>query len=77
MWIRRRIRALMWSQWRNNWRRVDVLLAAGADRDMTFNAVKQRWKGPWAASHHRVMDVTFDRAWFRKMGLPEIAYSPL
>ncbi len=76
-WIRRRLRAVMWYQWRNNWRRVDALLAAGADRNLTFIAVKQRWKGPWAAAHHPVMDKTFDTAYFHKMGLPEVAFSPL
>ena len=67
-WTRHRVRSLIWAQWRNNWRRVTELLKAGADRDLVFNTVRQRY-GEWRMGNSRVMRVTFDVAYFRRHGL--------
>lgn len=71
-WIRRRLRCLMWSQWRNNRRRVEMLRKAGADARLAFYTVRMRWKGPWAMSASHVMQRTFGPRYFREMGLHEL-----
>lgn len=67
-WLRRRLRALLWEQWKNNRKRVQKLLNRGADRDLVFLTIWQR-NGAWRAGNSRVMNVTFDKEWFREQGL--------
>lgn len=67
-WLRHRLRALQWAQWKNNWKRVDELLKQGADRDLAFQTVRQR-NGAWKAGNSRVMNVVYDKKWFRRQGL--------
>ena len=67
-WLRHRLRALLWEQWKNNRKRVDELLKQGADRDLVFQTVRQRPRA-WKAGNSRVMNVTYDKKWFRSQGL--------
>ena len=67
-WIRHRLRALLWEQWKNNRRRVGELLKRGADRDLVFETIWQRFKA-WRGGNSRVMNVVFDKGWFRRQGL--------
>ena len=67
-WIRHRLRALLWEQWKNNRRRVGELLKRGADLDLVFETIWQRFKA-WRGGNSRVMNVVFDKVWFRRQGL--------
>jgi len=71
-WIRRRLRNLLWAQWRNNWRRAEELLKAGLDPTFVFYTVRQRWKGPWAMSNSSAMKQAFGPGYFRQLGLHEL-----
>jgi RNA-directed DNA polymerase len=70
-WIRHRLRTLMWAQWRNNWRRVEVLLRAGAERDLVFASVRLQ-RGAWHMGNSRVMNTTFPKSFFRQAGLTNL-----
>ena len=71
-WMRHRLRALLWEGWKNNRKRVEELLKQGADRDLVFQTIWQRFKA-WRGGNSRVMNVVFDRAWFRRQGLFSLA----
>ena len=52
--------------------RIEELLKQGADRDLVFQTIWQRFKA-WRGGNSRVMNVVFDRAWFRRQGLFSLA----
>ncbi len=49
-WIRRRLRALVWKQWKNRRTRVGELLKRGVARNFAVTTGCAR-KGPWRMSH--------------------------
>jgi RNA-directed DNA polymerase len=71
-WIRRRLRCLVWVQWRTMRRRVGELERRGVAKSTAFAAVKSL-KGPWRLSLSNAMNEAFGKARFRSLGLVSMA----
>jgi RNA-directed DNA polymerase len=71
-WIRRRLRCVIWKQWKTFRRRRNGLIARGlSERDAVSAAFRSN--GPWRLSHTRAMNVAFSNAYFDSLGLPKLA----
>jgi RNA-directed DNA polymerase len=67
-WIRRRLRALYWKQWKTPKRRLKELLARGVNYELARNT-SGSGKGPWAMSRTKALSYAFPNAYFRASGL--------
>lgn len=67
-WVRHKLRALLWRQWKRNYTRAKNLMRAGlSERRAWLSATNGR--GPWwngSASH---MNAAYPKSWFDRMGL--------
>lgn len=71
-WIRRRLRCVIWKQWKTFRRRRKGLVARGLDERAAALA-SYRSNGPWRLSHTKAMNVAFSNAYFDSLGLPTLA----
>ncbi len=67
-WVRRRLRCLMWVQWKTVRRRIAGLRSLGTSLRAAFEMI-QSPKGPWRLSLTGTMHRAFDKAYFRSLGL--------
>jgi RNA-directed DNA polymerase len=67
-WMRRRLRCLIWVQWRTRRRRIGGLCRLGVAKSAAFAAARTP-KGPWRLSASRALHDAFGKARFRAMGL--------
>ena len=67
-WIRRRLRAVLWKQWKNRRTRVRELLKRGVSRDYAVTTGCAR-KGPWRMSWVKWVHIALPDAFFEKFGL--------
>jgi RNA-directed DNA polymerase len=67
-WIRRRLRCIVWVQWRTRARRHAELRRLGAGERAADTAVFSP-KGPWRASTTRALHETFTKRRFQRLGL--------
>ncbi len=71
-WIRRRLRALIWKQWKNRRKRVRELLKRGIFRRYALTTGCAR-KGPWRISHAgsviKWVQIALPDAYFTSLGL--------
>lgn len=67
-WIRRRLRAYLWKQWKTNRRRFTELTKLGINRRLARAAAGSS-KGCWAMSHVKATDMALNRAFFAQAGL--------
>jgi RNA-directed DNA polymerase len=68
-WLRRKLRCILWRQWKRPRTRAHALLARGLDRERAL-ASASNGRGPWwnaGASH---MHAAYPAAYFRNLGLP-------
>jgi group II intron reverse transcriptase/maturase len=67
-WIRRRIRVIIWRQWKRPWRRYKGLIKAGLpeeqSRKSAFNG-----RGAWWNSGAKHMNIAIRKKYFEKLGL--------
>ena len=67
-WIRRRLRLILWRQWKRNWTRRNKLMAAGLTEpraaESAFNG-----RGPWWNSGASHMNHAFPKRYFQKLEL--------
>jgi RNA-directed DNA polymerase len=67
-WIRHKLRALLWRQWKRNHTRAKNLMRAGlSERRAWLSATNGR--GPWWNSGASHMNETYPKSWFDRMGL--------
>lgn len=71
-WIRRRLRSVKWHQWKRGRTRFEELRKRGVDYDMAAITAGRR-HSPWRASLTRAMSQALPNAYFRNLGLPELA----
>jgi RNA-directed DNA polymerase len=73
-WVRRRLRCLVWTQWRTGRRRYIALRQHGIDPSpaATTTAAARR-HGPWRLSRHPVLQAALSNAFFAAGGLPVLA----
>jgi len=71
-WIRRRLRCVIWKQWKTFRRRRRGLIARGLDERAAALAAS-RSHGPWRLSHTKAMNAALPNAYFDSLGLPTLA----
>jgi RNA-directed DNA polymerase len=67
-WIRRRLRAYLWKQWKTIGRRYAELRKLGVRRQLATAAAGSS-KGCWAMSHVKALDVALTKVFFANAGL--------
>ena len=73
-WVRRRLRALAWTQWRTGRRRYRALRARGLSPALAATtAASARAHGPWRLSRHPVLQAALSVRFFAAHGLPTLA----
>lgn len=68
-WTRRRLRCLIWQQWKGSARRFAELVRRGANREEAAKLVGSS-DGPWHLSRTPLLNQLFTRSWFLQHGLP-------
>ena len=68
-WTRRRLRCLIWQQWKGSARRFEELVCRGANREEAAKLVGSS-DGPWHLSRTPLFNQLFPRSWFLQRGLP-------
>jgi len=71
-WLRRRLRAIAWKQWKRGRRRFAELQRRGVGRDLAAQTAGSP-HGPWRLSHSPALSVAMSNAYFRLLGLPSVA----
>ena len=67
-WVRRRLRALVWKQWRNRRTRIRNLMARGINRESALTTGCAR-KGPWRMSRVYWVHLALPDTYFAEIGL--------
>ena len=70
-WIRRRLRALLWQQWRTWRNRTRMLVYLGVPRGRAAEAAAAS-RGPWAMSTHPALQEAMGLEFFDHLGLPRL-----
>jgi len=70
-WIRRRLRALVWKQWKRGRKRYQELRRRGVDHDLAARAASSG-HGPWRMALTPAMHVALPNAFFTALGLPSL-----
>ena len=71
-WIRRRLRAVVWQQWKRFGRRVKELQKRGVSRDWAVRTASSGL-GPWRLSHEPTICQALPNVFFDTLGLPRLA----
>jgi len=67
-WIRRRLRLILWRQWKRAWTRRKRLMAAGLSEEQAVMSAFNR-RGPWWNSGAPHMNAALSKKFFDKIGL--------
>jgi RNA-directed DNA polymerase len=70
-WIRRRLRMLLWQQWRTWRNRARMLRSLGIPRGRAAEAAASS-TGPWAMSHHPAVQSALTVKYFAALGVPQL-----
>jgi RNA-directed DNA polymerase len=70
-WIRQRLRAIIWRQWKRGKTRYQELRKRGISRYQAAVAAGAP-KGPWRMAHHATVQQAFPNAYFDSLGLPKL-----
>jgi RNA-directed DNA polymerase len=70
-WVRRRLRAALWRQWRTQRRRRAMLLQLGVRGRLADNTAASGL-GPWHLAHSQALNIALSNAFFRDRGLPSL-----
>lgn len=70
-WIRRRLRSVVWKQWKRGPRRFAELVARGVGKDLAAQTAGSP-HGPWRLARSPALHVALPHAYFRELGLPEL-----
>lgn len=71
-WIRRRLRCVIWKQWKRGRTRYPEMRKRGVGH-VTAAVMAGSAHGPWRASRSRAMGTALPVGYFRGLGLPELA----
>jgi RNA-directed DNA polymerase len=71
-WIRRRLRSVIWKQWKRGRRRFAELRRRGIGRDLAAQTAGSP-HGPWRISRSPALAIAFPNAFFDSHGLPRLA----
>jgi len=67
-WIRRRLRAIPWKQWKRGRTRYKKLRRRGVGRELAARAAGSP-HGPWRLSHSPALNIAFPTAFFAALGV--------
>jgi RNA-directed DNA polymerase len=67
-WIRRRLRAIPWKQWKRGRTRYKKLRRRGVGRELAARAAGSP-HGPWRLSHSPALNIAFPKAFFAALGV--------
>ncbi|HAA14196.1 MAG TPA: group II intron reverse transcriptase/maturase [Cytophagales bacterium] len=67
-WIRRRLRVIIWRQWKRNWRRLKNLMKLGLSEERAVRSAFNG-RGPWWNSGASHMNQALNNQYFEKMDL--------
>ena len=70
-WVRLRLRAALWRQWKTPRRRRAALLALGVGPQLASNTAGSG-RGPWYLARSKALCVGLSNAYFRSLGLPSL-----
>jgi RNA-directed DNA polymerase len=70
-WVRLRLRAALWRQWKTHRRRRAMLLHLGVRRRLAENTAASS-RGPWHLAYSKALSVALSNAYFRSCGLPSL-----
>jgi RNA-directed DNA polymerase len=70
-WLRRRLRAVIWKQWKRGKMRFRKLCAHGISRDLAAQTAGSPL-GPWHIANSPAMSFALPRAYFDSLGLPRL-----
>src|SRR5215813_9403996 len=70
-WIRLRLRAALWRQWKTPRRRRAALLALGVRPRLASNTAGSG-RGPWYLARAKALSVGLSNAYFKSLGLPSL-----
>src|SRR3989441_7885595 len=70
-WVRLRLRAAMWRQWKTQRRRRAMLIQLGVRGILAGNTAASG-RGPWHLAHSKALNVGLSNAYFLSRGLPSL-----
>ena len=70
-WVRLRLRAALWRQWKTPRRRRAELIALGVTERLASNTAGSG-RGPWHLARSKALSVGLSNAYFRSLGLPSL-----
>jgi RNA-directed DNA polymerase len=71
-WVRRRLRNLIWKQWKRGRVRFRELIGRGVGKDLAAQTAGSS-HGPWRISKSPALSYAFPNAFFKRLGLPSLA----
>jgi RNA-directed DNA polymerase len=74
-WVRRRLRAAIWQQWKRHAARYRELTRRGVPR-WVAQSVAASSRGPWPLSRSRAVQTALPNAFLRSLGLPSLVTAP-
>ena len=75
-WLRRRLRSLVWKQWKRGRRRYAELIRRGVQRDLAAQTAGSS-HGPWRLAASPALHLALPTAYFAALGLPPLHVSPI
>jgi RNA-directed DNA polymerase len=70
-WVRRRLRAALWRQWKTPRRRCTMLCRLGV-RGALAKSTAASGRGPWPIAHTKALSIALSNEYFRSRGLPSL-----
>jgi RNA-directed DNA polymerase len=70
-WVRRRLRAALWRQWKTQRRRRAALLQLGVRGQLAANTASSG-RGPWYLARSQALHFALSNAYFRSLGMPSL-----
>ena len=71
-WIRRRLRACIWKQWKRVKTRIRNLMKLGVSKYKAYEYANTR-KGYWRISNSPILNATLDNRYFKSIGLMSLS----
>jgi len=71
-WIRRRLRAVVWTQWKHGPARFDELRRRGVGRELALKTAGNP-RGPWRLANSAALTMALPNIFFASLGLPSVA----
>ena len=75
-WVRRRLRAIVWRQWKRGRTRFAALRRLGVGKGLAARAAGSS-HGPWRISNSPALSYAMPNAFFARLGLASVEYRPI